>query len=112
MFAWFLHAAPPDCLCRERARLMDVMGCPWCRREIDTIVSWIEEEAEQLKLFEDGMLKAKMVNFATRFLRKYRLPLGVRRFLARRMVTADGAARRLLIRRFVLIAIRKAERRK
>ena len=37
--------ASPTCSCNARARTMDGNGCDWCEANVDTIVSWLREEA-------------------------------------------------------------------
>lgn len=36
-----------SCACDARAALMDDRGPEWCRENMDTIVSWLREEAER-----------------------------------------------------------------
>lgn len=38
--------ATPDCLCSKRALIMDGWGPAVCRENLDTIVGWLREEAE------------------------------------------------------------------
>lgn len=35
------------CKCDERKKLMNLMGPDWCTDNIDTIVSWLREDAEK-----------------------------------------------------------------
>ena len=42
--------ATPNCLCNERAAIMDTNGIEWCENNIDTIVEWLKEEATKRKL--------------------------------------------------------------
>lgn len=37
--------ASSTCSCTTRARIMDEKGVQWCRDNVDTIVSWLREEA-------------------------------------------------------------------
>ena len=37
----------PGCQCNKRAAYMDQMGCQWCRENIDTILGWLQEEADK-----------------------------------------------------------------
>lgn len=37
----------PGCRCNKRAAYMDQMGCQWCRDNIDTILGWLQEEADK-----------------------------------------------------------------
>lgn len=39
--------ATPNCACNARAKYMDFMGPIWCEKNIDTIVGWLQEEAEK-----------------------------------------------------------------
>lgn len=38
------------CQCDRRSALMNQMGPDWCRQSIDTIVGWMQEEAEKREL--------------------------------------------------------------
>lgn len=40
----------PDCPCESHAAEMDARGCKWCRDNIDIIVGWMKEEAENRKV--------------------------------------------------------------
>lgn len=115
-FAGFLVEADPQCLCFKRADLMDVMGCRWCRDNIEYIVDWLEEEADYRKLFEDEELKKRMRRYAERFAkRKFWVPRCVTEFFVRQTVEralAPGEARRILMKRMVFVCIHRAERRK
>lgn len=42
--------ASPTCSCNARARKMDENGIEWCENNIDTIVTWLREEATKRKL--------------------------------------------------------------
>jgi hypothetical protein len=42
--------ATPSCPCNQRAKVMNERGCDWCEANIDTISSWLEEEAKKRKL--------------------------------------------------------------
>jgi hypothetical protein len=37
--------AAPNCSCQRHAAEMDARGCDWCEDNLDTIVSWLREEA-------------------------------------------------------------------
>ena len=39
--------AKPGCKCNKRAQTMDVNGCDWCAENLDTISSWLQEEADK-----------------------------------------------------------------
>lgn len=47
MFALMRIKPTDDCLCEERASLMDIAGPMWCRENLDEIVGWLEEEAHK-----------------------------------------------------------------
>lgn len=34
-----------ECKCRQRAEIMDRMGCEWCAENLPLIVGWLREEA-------------------------------------------------------------------
>ncbi len=40
----------PGCKCLARAIEMDIRGCDWCDQNIDTIVGWLQEEAQKRHL--------------------------------------------------------------
>jgi hypothetical protein len=42
--------AKPGCKCNKRAQTMDEKGCDWCAENLDTISSWLQEEAERRNL--------------------------------------------------------------
>lgn len=42
--------ATPSCSCNSRAKLMDAKGIEWCENNIDTIISWLREEANKRRL--------------------------------------------------------------
>jgi hypothetical protein len=49
--AWpFRIKSSSNCSCNAKARTMDAKGCDWCADNIDTIVSWLREEAGKRKL--------------------------------------------------------------
>jgi hypothetical protein len=50
MLKWIGIVATPGCSCNSRARYMDEMGAEWCRRNIETILGWLKEEADKRKL--------------------------------------------------------------
>jgi len=39
--------ATPNCSCNARAALMDANGCDWCEANIDEIVGWLREAAQE-----------------------------------------------------------------
>lgn len=114
LFSLMLTSATPQCLCHKRAEQMDIMGTRWCRDSIEYIVDWLEEEADERKLFENDELKQRMQRFALRFTRAKRcLPSWVAKRIVRKSVDRTlqpGEARRILLRRIVLLCIQRAER--
>ena len=44
-----INATESGCKCKSRAAAMDLYGVPWCRQNLDEIVSWLIEEAERRK---------------------------------------------------------------
>lgn len=111
-FADTLHGAPKDCYCFPRAQLLDWLGTRWARRNIDTIVDWLDDEAERVKLTETDALRLRAEATITRQLERYRFVRWLRLAprLARWSLRQQGAARRWLIKRFVMIQIRRTER--
>ena len=80
----------PGCGCTSRMAKMDCRGPAWCRENIDTIVDWLIEEADRrLKQGKEADEPAS-----------WRLRLG----------GLNLPGRRLLLRRLVLVAVRRAER--
>lgn len=39
--------ASGDCKCNSRRVLMDAYGCDWCESNIEEIVSWLRESAQE-----------------------------------------------------------------
>ena len=76
----------PDCQCKSRIAEMDQRGPAWCREHVDVIVDWLIEEADR------RLKRAKASG--------WRLRLGGLKF----------PGRRLVLRWFVLWAVRRAER--
>jgi len=64
MFSLILLDATPDCLCHGRAMLMDQMGVRWCCNNLDTIVDWLEDEAELRKMVFDREAARRIVLIA------------------------------------------------
>lgn len=40
----------PECLCDQRAMIMDEEGPDWCLDNLPTIVEWLREEAENRRM--------------------------------------------------------------
>jgi len=52
-----IHSTP-ECLCDQRAMIMDEEGPDWCRQNMGIIVGWMREEAESRRMpFNDVMAK-------------------------------------------------------
>jgi hypothetical protein len=45
----FWQSNSPECLCNQRADYMDIMGCKWCKQNVELIVDWLQEEHEARK---------------------------------------------------------------
>ena len=43
----FRIVATADCKCTSRAAYMDAKGCDWCEANIEEIVGWLRESAEE-----------------------------------------------------------------
>lgn len=55
-----------DCPCQSRADLMDRQGPLWCRRNLQLIVDWLEEEADRRRLPFNRRLGGMLVRRAIR----------------------------------------------
>ena len=64
IFSLFFIKPEPGCPCNERARVMDLMGCRWCRANIETITDWLEEEATRRKVPFVRMVAKRLVKIA------------------------------------------------
>ncbi len=42
--------AKPKCNCNKRMKIMNAKGPDWCKKNIELIVDWLQEEAEDRKL--------------------------------------------------------------
>ena len=45
-----INAEEKGCKCKSRARKMDRLGIRWCEENIETIVTWLQEEAAKRRL--------------------------------------------------------------
>ena len=54
----------PDCSCNARAAKMNEMGIDWCRTNLSTIVSWLQEEANRRLLPFSQFAARKVVQIA------------------------------------------------
>jgi len=50
ILGWFFIRAKGGCKCNDRAKVMDENGPQWCRDNLETIVGWLREEAENRRL--------------------------------------------------------------
>ena len=50
LLEWFGIKHTPECLCAQRAKIMDKEGCQWTLDNINIISFWIKGEAAQRKL--------------------------------------------------------------
>lgn len=46
LLGWFGIKEAGSCRCKSRAALMDSRGIKWCEENIDTILSWLQQEAK------------------------------------------------------------------
>lgn len=60
--------ATENCSCNHRANLMDINGPEWCKENIETILDWLQEEAD--KRAADGSLKIPFVRLGARMMVK------------------------------------------
>ncbi len=56
----------PNCKCNMYAAFMNNMGTSWCTNNIDSIVSWLKEEADKRKLPFSKVLAKQVVKLAIR----------------------------------------------
>lgn len=75
LLKWFGISAKPNCPCKRRANAMDMRGCKWCEENFDTIIKWLEEEANNRKLPFVKRAAEMMVNRAIKRARKTRAKL-------------------------------------
>jgi len=50
ILGWFFIRPKAGCQCNDRAKVMDENGPQWCRDNLETIVGWLREEAENRRL--------------------------------------------------------------
>lgn len=50
MLALLGFSSSPGCKCHQRALEMNERGVEWCSENLDTIVSWLKEEADRRRL--------------------------------------------------------------
>ena len=101
-----------DCLCIQRAKYMDVMGCKWCKANVKLIVEWLAEEhafrkatylelLERRKTLADDKSAIEAIDTAIG-------KLGINmKVLGRRVIIPFCE---VAVKRVVLIAIKRAEK--
>lgn len=66
--------ASPTCSCNARAKTMDDNGVEWCEKNIDTIISWLREEANKRNLpfidYAAKMLVSRAISNSIRMIKK------------------------------------------
>ena len=50
ILSWFNIKANPNCSCYQRAKILNEKGPDWCRENISTIISWLQEESKKRNL--------------------------------------------------------------
>ena len=50
ILSWFRIRPNGKCRCNDHAAKMDTYGLDWCRRNTDTIVGWLREEAYRRRI--------------------------------------------------------------
>jgi hypothetical protein len=60
----------PTCYCNARAKIMNENGIRWCEDNKDTIVGWLEEEANRRNLLFSPYLATILLNFAIKKAKK------------------------------------------
>jgi hypothetical protein len=63
--------ASPTCACNARAKTMNENGIQWCEDNKDTIVGWLEEEANKRNLPFSSYLATILINFAIKKAKKH-----------------------------------------
>lgn len=58
--------ASEDCSCNRRSQYMDEQGIQWCKDNLETIVGWIEEEAQKRDLPFTRFVGRRLVKRAIR----------------------------------------------
>jgi len=54
------------CKCGQRMRQMNIAGCSWCSKNIETVVDWLAEEADRARLPFLRFAAKKIVRIAIR----------------------------------------------
>jgi hypothetical protein len=63
--------ASPTCSCNARAKTMNENGIQWCEDNKDTILGWLEEEANKRNLPFSSYLATILINFAIKKAKKH-----------------------------------------
>jgi hypothetical protein len=63
-------AASPTCTCNARAKTMNENGIRWCEDNKETIIGWLEEEANKRNLPFSSYLATILINFAIKKAKK------------------------------------------
>ena len=85
---WTGEGIEDGCQCQSHIAEMNARGPAWCRENVDTIVDWLIEEVDRRLGHDEGESAS------------WRLRLG----------GIDLPGRRLVLRRLVILAVRRAER--
>ena len=62
--------ASPTCTCNVRAKTMNENGIRWCEDNKETIIGWLEEEANKRNLPFSSYLATILINFAIKKAKK------------------------------------------
>ena len=62
--------ASPTCSCNARAKTMNINGIQWCEDNKDTILGWLQEEANKRNLLFSSYLATGLVNLAIKKAKK------------------------------------------
>jgi hypothetical protein len=63
----------PNCSCKYRIKIMNVNGNDWCENNINTIITWLKEEAKKRKLPFIDFAAELLVNRAIKLSRSAKL---------------------------------------
>lgn len=87
---------------------MDVMGPRWCNDNLEYLVDWIEEEADERGLFEDDELQKRMEKYLRRSSRTMRIWFAWAPASLQHRMRESNWARRVAIRRLLITFIRRS----
>lgn len=54
----------PTCSCNKRAKTMDENGIEWCKENVPTIISWLQEEAQKRRLPFSRLAARKLIQLS------------------------------------------------